>query len=177
MGEEYQSLISNGTWELGLPPSEVKVLGGKWVYKIKFKADGTVERYKARWVAKGYEQIEGIDFQEVFAPSSRYATLRALIALSASEGLHLHLLDIRTAFLNGLLEEEVWIQQPLGFEEDPEKACHLFKTLYGLKQAPRAWYLRLKQVLTSLGCTPSQADPGLYIMRKNGETVYLLVCG
>lgn len=176
MRSEYNSLISNNTWELDAPPPDIKVLGGKWVYKIKFNADGTVDRYKARWVAKGYLQQEGIDYNEVFAPATKYATFRAFTALAASQGLHLHLLDIRTAFLNGLLEESVWIQQPQGFVQDPTKACHLKKTLYGLKQAPRGWYLRLREALESHGCNPASADLGLYVMRnKDGTVVYLLV--
>jgi transposase InsO family protein len=176
MDEEMSSLLSNNTWVLEEPPAGVKPIPVKWVFKVKTNADGSLERFKARLVAKGCAQQEGVDFEEVFAPVSKHATLRALLAVTAALDLELHHLDIKTAFLNGELEEDVYMKQPPGYEEGASYlVCHLKKTLYGLRQAPRAWHLRLKKELEELGFRASEADPGLYISTGEGSTIYLLV--
>ena len=127
-------------------------------------------------MAKGFRQREGVDFEEVFAPVSKYATLRALLAVVAAKDMELHQLDIKTAFLNGELEEEVYVQQAPGYEEgSAEVACHLHKALYGLRQAPRAWHLRLKEELELIGFKASEADPGFYTSAHNGDIVYILI--
>ncbi|KAI3438358.1 hypothetical protein D9Q98_000796 [Chlorella vulgaris] len=164
MDEEMAALAANGTWTLEQTPAGVNPIPVKWVFKIKRDSSGRVERYKARLVAKGFRQREGIDYDEVFAPVSKYATLRALLAKAAAADLHIHQLDIKTAFLNGELEEDVYIQQPPGYEQGSSQlACHLHKALYGLKQAPRAWHVTLKTELESQGFLPSSADAGLFI--------------
>ena len=174
MDEEMASLLANKTWELEHPPRGVTPIPVKWVYKIKRNSSGEIERYKARLVVKGYRQREGIDYEEVFAPVSKYSTVRAVLAMAATEDMEIHQLDIKTAFLNGDLEEEVWCEQPAGYEEGSGLACHLRKSLYGLKQAPRAWHLRLKAELERIGFQESAADPGLFI--KTGDVrLYLLV--
>eukprot|EP00877_Chromochloris_zofingiensis_P013960 jgi/Chrzof1/8818/Cz03g25200.t1 len=176
MDSEYASLIANGTWTLEKPPTDIRPIPVKWVYKVKRDTSGNIERFKARLVAKGFWQQEGVDYDEVFAPVSKYATFRALMAKAAEEGMELHKLDVKTAFLQGNLEEDVWIQQPRGYEEgSSELACHLHKPLYGLKQAPRAWHQRLQQELLAVGYTASAADPSLYWYCINGDYVYLLV--
>ena len=175
MDEEHASLLANNTWTLEPVPQGVKPIPVKWVYKVKRDMNGNVERFKARLVAKGFRQRAGVDFDEVFAPVSKYATLRALLAKVAAEDLELHQLDIKTAFLNGELEEEVYIQQPPGYEENAQgMACHLHRALYGLRQAPRAWHLRLKEELEAIGCVASAADPGLYIL-EGPHAVYILI--
>jgi hypothetical protein len=149
MDEEFASLLENGTWELEKLPDGFKALPMKWVYKIKRDADRNIERYKARLVAKGYLQKQGIDFEEVYAPLSKHTTLRTLLAVVAARDMELHQLDVKTAFLNGELKEEIYMQQPQGYEEGgPGTVCHLKKTLYGLRQAPRAWHTRLKANVT-----------------------------
>jgi len=172
--DEMTSLLAHNTWTLEPLPPGVTPIPVKWVFKVKRDATGNVERYKARLVAKGFRQREGIDYEEVFAPVSKYTTLRAMLALAASQDLEIHQLDIKTAFLNGELEEDVWIQQPPGYETGGNgMACHLHKSLYGLKQAPRAWHTKLKEELESLGFSPSAADPALFI-KAIDTPVYLL---
>ena len=176
MDEEIASLMANRTWTLEELPPGLQAIPVKWVFKVKTAANGGAERYKARLVAKGYRQREGIDFDEVFAPVSKYATLRTLLAIVAAEDLELHQLDIKTAFLNGTIEEDIYLQQPPGYKEGPGNlACHLHRALYGLRQAPRQWHARLKQELEAFGFTESEADPGLFSYHNKEDTIHLLV--
>lgn len=174
--EEYASLLANNTWTLEPLPEGVTPIPVKWVLKVKRDSAGNVERYKARLVAKGFKQREGIDYEEVFAPVSKYTTVRVMLAHAAALDLEIQQLDIKTAFLNGEIEEEVWTAQPPGYEEGGSNmACHLRKALYGLKQAPRAWYLRLKAELEKMGFIQSEADGGLFIKKANDAYVYMLI--
>ncbi len=176
MDEEMVSLAENHTWTLEQLPTGVKAIPVKWVFKLKKDALGNIERYKARLVAKGFMQREGIDYNEVFAPVSKHTTLRTLLALAAAEDMEVHQLDIKTAFLNGELEETIYMSQPEGYAEGGHNTvCHLHKSLYGLKQAPRAWNTRLKQELEDMGFTASEADPGLFTAQFKHGTVYVLV--
>lgn len=176
MDEEMASLLANGTWTLEPVPPGVKPLPVKWVFKIKRDSSGNIDRYKARLVAKGFMQREGIDFTEVFAPVSKHTTLRALLSIVAAQDLELRQLDIKTAFLNGDLEETIYMKQPPGYEQGgPGIACHLNKALYGLRQAPRAWHTKLKTELEIIGFKASYADPGLFILLQKDHQVYLLV--
>lgn len=176
MQEEHASLLANNTYVLEIPPDGVKPIPCKWVYKIKKDATGGFERFKARLVVKGFRQKEGVDYHEVFAPVSKFATARTLFSKAVAEGMEIHHLDIKTAFLNGDLEETIYMSQPPGFEEGPPgTACRLVKTLYGLKQAPRAWYTRLLQELELYGFKASDADPSLFTLDMKQGKVYLLV--
>jgi hypothetical protein len=140
MIEEYQSIINNDVWEI-IPKLKSKdVVSSKWIFKIKHAVDGSIENYKARFVACGFSQKEGIDNEETFAPASRYTSNRTIIALAAKMKWKLHQMEVKTTFLNGVIREEVYIEQPQGFEVEDNKThvCKLKKALYGLKQAPRA---------------------------------------
>jgi hypothetical protein len=139
MQAEYDALMSNKTWTLCPRPSDRKVVRNKWVFKLKQKSDGTIDRYKARLVAKGFDQEGGIDFHDTFSPVIKSETKRLVLALAVHFGWFIHQLDISNAFLHGLFEEEVFMEQPKGFEDPhfPDHVCKLHKSLYGLKQAPR----------------------------------------
>ncbi|GIL68909.1 hypothetical protein Vafri_22169 [Volvox africanus] len=176
MDEEITAQLTNGTWELAKTPPGARILPCRWVYKIKRAEDGGIERFKARLVAKGYEQQAGIDYGEVFAPTSRFASLRTFLAVAAAKGMPIHQLDVSTAFLNGELEEDLWMEQPPGYESaDPEQACRLLRSIFGLKQAPHCWYVKLVAELDKLGFQPSKSDPALSIKRDEKEIVCLLI--
>jgi hypothetical protein len=179
MNEEYQSIMKNGVWEIVPRPEDKSVVTSKWIYKIKHAACRyeSIDKYKARFVARGFSQQEGIDYEETFAPTTRYTTIRSLVSLAASMGWNIHQMDVKTAFLNGTIDEEVYIEQPLGFEVKDREAyvCRLKKALYGLKQAPRAWYARMDAYLQRLGFTKSFVDPNLYIKVVKDEPVIILL--
>ena len=173
MDEEMASLKAHGTWELAKPPRGTKIMPCRWVPKVKYAADGTVERFKMRLVAKGYMQVQGIDYDDAFAPVSKQTSLRALLSTVARDDLDLRQTDVKTAFLNGRLEEEVYMEQPEGYATgDSAVKCKLLKALYGLRQAPRAWHTRLQAELESQGLRVSAADAGLYTNKAG--TLYVL---
>jgi hypothetical protein len=175
MESEMQSICKNGTWELATLPPGQKAIGLKWIFKLKKNADGEVVKHKARLVAKGYVQQEGVDFDEVFAPVARLDTIRLILALAANRGWQVHHLDVKTAFLNGELEENVYIAQPEGYvEQGKEKmVLKLSKALYGLKQAPRAWNTKLDKTLKQLGFSKCASEPAVY-KRGIGKSAVIL---
>ena len=178
MQDELDSIKANHTYELVPLPAGRQAIGCKWVYKIKRHADGSIDRWKARLVAKGYSQLYGIDFTETFAPVVRFSSLRAILALAASADYEIHQMDVKTAFLNGDLDEDIYMQQPDGYRADGEKALwvwKLTKSLYGLKQAGRAWYQKMDAALTELGFTSLQSDSCVYIKREDNAVIYVLV--
>ena len=145
MQAELNEFERNKVWHLVPKPEHQKVIGLKWVFRNKLDEHGIIVRNKARLVVKGYNQQEGIDFDENFAPVARLEAIRILVAFAAYMGFRLYQMDVKCAFLNGILHEDVYVEQPPGFE-NPELLDHVFKldkALYGLKQAPRAWYERL----------------------------------
>ena len=115
MVEEYDSIVRNSAWEIFPKPVGKSVVGSRWIYKVKQDADGSIEKYKARFVAWGFSQIEGIDYEETFAPVARYSSIRTILDLSVQMGWHITQMDVKTAFLSGIIEEEVYIEQPEGF--------------------------------------------------------------
>jgi len=173
---EVDSLRANGTWTIVELPSGKKVTGAQMLCERKRGADGEVTRYKGRFVVRGVTQTAMVDFNEVWAPVARHATLRASLAKCAGEELTLCQLDVETAFLNGHMEEEVYVRQPAGYERgDPAKVCKLVKALYGLKQASRAWYKRLVEALLEGGLKATDADPCLFVGNVSGDMCLVLV--
>ncbi|GLT98425.1 hypothetical protein SLE2022_159300 [Rubroshorea leprosula] len=177
MDEEIKAIQKNGTWELMTLPEGQKAIGMKWVYKAKKNAQGKVEKYKARLVAKGYIQEYGIDYDEVFAPVARLETIRLIISLAAQNKWQIYQMDVKSAFLNGYLEEEVYVQQPLGYvvKGHEEKVLKLKKMLYGLKQAPRAWYSRIDKYFQDHGFTKCPHEHALYV-KEDKTGGFMLVC-
>jgi histone deacetylase 1/2 len=172
MEEEMAALMANNTWSIIEDvPSYAKPIDTRWVFKVKIDANGSVERYKARLVAKGFKQIEGVDYNEVFAPVSKYTTLRAALSVAATKGYIINQVDVKNAFVQGSLKEEVYINLPSGFTTT--KPVRLNKALYGLKQAPRAWHEVLNAKLINLGFKPSSADASLFIKGTSYLVVYV----
>uniref|UniRef100_A0A2N9GX95 Uncharacterized protein n=1 Tax=Fagus sylvatica TaxID=28930 RepID=A0A2N9GX95_FAGSY len=177
MNEEIKAIKKNDTWELTTLPHGKKAIGVKWVYKMKKNAKGEVERYKARLVVKGYSQQQGIDYDEVFAPVARLETIRLLIALAAQNKWSIFQMDVKSAFLNGYLEEEVFVEQPIGYvvKGQEGKVLKLKKALYGLKQAPRAWNSRIDKYFQEKGFSKCPHEHALYCkVHENGDI--LIVC-
>ena len=145
MQDELNQFEKNKVWHLGPRPSDRSIIGTRWVFRNKLDEYGTLVRNKARLVVKGYNQQEGIDYNETFAPVARLEAIRLLIAYAAHKKIKLFQMDVKTAFLNGYLQEEVFVEQTPGFEDfkQPNHVYKLEKALYGLKQALRAWYDRL----------------------------------
>ena len=175
--DEIDSIDKNETWILIEKPHGVKVIGLKWIFKIKRNADGSINKYKSRLVAKGYVQEHGIDYDEVFAPVARMETIRFLIGLAAANGWEIHHLDVKTAFLHGELIEEVFVSQPEGFEKKGEehKVFKLKKALYGLRQAPRAWNTKLDQILKGLRFKKCVKENSVYRKEEKGKLLIVAV--
>ncbi|GKU98300.1 hypothetical protein SLEP1_g11320 [Rubroshorea leprosula] len=148
-------------------PAGKPLVGCKWVYKIKTRSDGFVEHYKARLVAKGFTQAYGIDYEETFAPVAHLTSVRSLIAIAAAKGWKLFQMNMKNAFLNGDLVEDVYMQPPPGLEHPPNKVCQLKRALYGLKQAPQAWFAKFSTTINEFGFTSSPHDTTLFIRKTN----------
>ncbi|KAK1652962.1 hypothetical protein QYE76_070767 [Lolium multiflorum] len=176
MHEELNNFKRNKVWTLVKKPKECRnIIGTKWIFKNKQAEFGNVVRNKARLVAQGFSQVEGIDFGETYAPVARLESIRILLAYASHHNFKLQQMDVKSAFLNGPLHEEVYVKQPPGFEDlnFPNHVYKLDKALYGLKQAPRAWYEHLKELLVDRGFDVGLIDPTLFTKRVNGE---LFVC-
>lgn len=173
---EHEALVKNNTWTLVPLPADRQAVGCKWVFRTKQNPDGSVNKYKARLVAKGFHQMPGFDYKETFSPVVKPVTVRSVLTLAVTNKWCIQQLDVNNAFLNGYLEEEVYMTQPPGFEAvDPSLVCKLNKALYGLKQAPRAWFERLKSTLLKLGFCSSKCDPSLFILHANQHSTFMLV--
>ena len=176
MKEEMNFMASNRVWDLVELPDGIKAIGCKWVFKMKNDSLGNIERHKARLVAKGFNQREGIDYTKTFSPVSKKDSLRIIMALVAHFDFDLHQMDVKTTFLNGNLEEEVYMKQPKGFSssEGEHLVCKLKKSIYGLKQASRQWYLKFHEVITSFGFEENIMDQCIY-QKVSGSKICFLV--
>jgi hypothetical protein len=174
MQEELNNFKRNEVWSL-VPRPKQNVVGTKWVFRNKQDEHGVVTRNKARLVAKGYAQVAGLDFEETFAPVARLESIRILLAYAAHHSFRLFQMDVKSAFLNGPIKEEVYVEQPPGFEDDwyPDHVFKLSKVLYGLKQATRAWYECLRDFLSANAFKVGKADPTLFTKTCDGD---LFVC-
>ena len=176
MLDELASINDNATWTLTTLPAGHRAIGLKWVFKVKKDEHGAIVKHKARLVAKGYVQREGVDFEEVFAPVARLESVRLILAVAAHRGWEVHHMDVKSAFLNGDLNEEVYVSQPPGFvaKGHEQGVYRLHKALYGLRQAPRAWNAKLDASLASLGFSRSASEHGVY---SRGTANTLLIVG
>ena len=177
MEEEMKALRENKTWELCELPPKCKAVECKWVYRMKSDETGQIIRFKAKVVAKEYTQRQGIDYDEIFAPVTRLTTPRILLSVYAVRELEIMQIDIETAFLNGELDEEVYMRQPEVYIKEKRLVCKLKKALYGLKQARRARYMCLSKYLRELNFKQSNADPGLHIRHGKSGSVFIIAYG
>ena len=178
MNEEMKSLQKNETWELVDRPQGKKPVGCRWVYTVKNKADGTIERFKLRLVAKGYTQTYGIDYTDTFAPVDKINTVRVLLSLATNLDWPLQQFDVKNAFLHGELSEKVYMDLPLGCmipEVHCRKVCKLKKSLYGLKKSPRAWFGRFTKSMRSFGYHQSNSDHTLFLKEYHGKIIARIV--
>jgi hypothetical protein len=175
MHEELNNFIRKQVWELVERPKNHNVIGTKWVFRNKQDQDGIVVRNKARLVAQGYTQVKGLDFGETYAPVARLETIRILLAYACAHNIKLYKMDVKSVFLNGYINKEVYVEQPPNFEDDkkPNHVYKLKKALYGLKQAPRAWYERLRDFLLSKGFKMGKVDTTLFT-KKIGQDLFVL---
>jgi hypothetical protein len=177
MHEELENFERNQVWELVEPPPNCHPIGTKWVWKNKEGENGMVVRNKSRHVAQGYSQKEGIDYEETFAHVARFEATRILLAFAMAKGFKLYQMDVKSAFLNGVIEEEVYVKQPPGFESEkyPHKVYRLKRALYGLKQAPRAWYGRLRGFLLSRGFLMGTVNKTLFLLKHGNDLLVVQI--
>jgi len=179
MNEELASLDKMGTYEVVPRPNDHKVVGSKWVYRIKTDGAGKITRYKARLVAKGYSQQPGLDFTDTFAPVTRLESVRLLLGIAVQNDWEIRQVDVKTAYLYGDLEEEIYMEPPKGMDVPEGSVLLLKKALYGLKQAGRQWYAKLKEVLAKFDLKQVVSDPNTYVAHKvvNGKPCILVSLG
>ena len=175
VNSEIESIMQNHTWELVDLPLGSKPLGCKWIFKRKRKTDGSIDNYKARLVVKGYKQ-KGLDYFDTYSLVTRITSIRMLIDIAALHNLEIHQMDVKTAFLNGDINVEIYMDQPEGFISlgQGKKICRLVKSLYGLKQAPKQWHEKFDKVMMSNGFTINECDKCVYV--KDTNNGYVIVC-
>ena len=178
MQDEMKSLHENNTFELVKLPKGKRALTNKWVYRVKHEEHSSRPRYKARLVVKGFNQRKGIDFDEIFSPVVKMSSIRVVLGLAASLDLEVEQMDVKTAFLHGELEEEIYMEQPEGFEVKGKEdyVCKLKKSLYGLKQAPRQWYKKFESVMGEQGYRKTTSDHCVFFQKfSDGDFIILLL--
>ncbi|KAK9041693.1 hypothetical protein V6N11_016783 [Hibiscus sabdariffa] len=168
--------MQNHTWELVDLPPGIKPLSSKWIFKRKMKVDGTIDKYKARLVIKGYRQKEGLDYFDTYSPVSRITSIRMILAIAALRNIEVHQMDVKTAFFNGELDEEIYMEQPEGHvvSGQEKKVCRLVKSLYGLKQAPKQWHEKFDNVMMTNDFKINECDKCVYV--KTTDIGYVILC-
>jgi hypothetical protein len=177
MEEEYVALLANHTWDLVPCPPGTNVVTGKWLFRHKLTSDSSLDRYKTRWVLRGFTQRPGVDYDETFSPIIKFATVCTVLSLALFWDWAIHQLDVKNVFLHGTLTETIYCSQPTDFVDEarPNLVCRLNHSLYGLKQAPRAWYSRFASYLASIGFVEAKSDTSIFIYRRDDDTVFLLL--
>ncbi|KAH9705270.1 hypothetical protein KPL70_011800 [Citrus sinensis] len=176
INSEVESILQNHTWKLVDLPPGCKPLGYKWIFKRKMKADGSIDKYKARLVIKGYRQQEGLDYFDTYSLVTRINSIRMIIAIAALRNLEIHQMNVKTAFLNRDLDEEIYMKQPEGFiaPGQENKVCKLVKSLYGLKQAPKQWHEKFDHTMITSGFKINECDKCVYV--RETENGYVILC-
>ena len=177
MKQEMESMYSNFISDLVEAPSDFRAIQCKWIYKKKRGVDGNIETYKARLVAKGYTQREGVDYEETFSPVAMLKSIRILLSIAAALDYEISKMDVKTAFLNGKLDEVIYMDQPEGFKVAGQegKVCKLNRSIYGLKQASRSWNLRFDEIIKTYGFEQNIDEPCVYQLKANQIVVFLVL--
>ena len=175
MQSEYDSLSENNTWDITDLPEGKRIIGGKWVFNKKFDKDNDLTKYKARYVARGFSQIEGVDYTETFSPTARLNSVRMLMQVAVQHDLLLHQMDVKTAYLNADIDHEIYLMQPQGFEKEKNKVCLLNKSLYGLKQSGKLWNKTVHDFFTENDFVRSEIDHCIYMKKCSEYIVYILI--
>jgi len=177
MAKEYKSIMKNDLWDVVPRPKGKSMVTSKWLFKIKHGVDGIIDKYKARFVARGFSHKEGEYYDEIFSLVARYTTICSIVAFVVGQGWTLHQSGIKTKFLHGILHEEVYVEKPHGLEVEDQKThvCKLKKAFYGLKKDPRAWYVHIDNYLTKLGFKRSNVHPNLYLKVVQGMSLILVL--
>ncbi|CAI7748211.1 unnamed protein product [Closterium sp. NIES-53] len=177
MDRELKALEDRNTWKIvpiGVARNKT-VLTGKWVFRVKTKAGGTIDKFKARWVVRGFDQEHGRDFTETFAPIRRHTSVRILLAIAAMKQKKLRQIDVANAFLYAPIDAEIFVEQPHGSNTDPYQVCPQVKSLYGIKQAPRLWQQHLHAQQIRIGFQQLPHDQGMYRLTKEAKYILLIV--
>jgi hypothetical protein len=174
--EELKNLDRKQVWEVKLMDSPKQELDGRWVFAIKMATDGTVTRYKARYVAKGFTQVKDVDFKKTFAPTATFMSMRLVLTLAAAYNWPVHSFDFVAAYLNSEIDEEIWIRPPEGMTLGPGEGLRLKKALYGTKQAARCWWLHLKNILLDLGSSATHYNNSLYFLQDPSKIEVIWIC-
>jgi hypothetical protein len=177
MTEAYHALLDNDPWDLVPPPRNANIFSSKWVFRHKLNPDGSLDRYKACWMLRGFFQGQGIDFDKTFNPFFKPATVRIILSITLSLKWETRQIDVKNAFLNDKLAEVIYSHQPTGYIDStrPNHVCWVNRSLYGLKQAPRAWYQRFTTFITSIDFTCSRSDTLVFVLQCAEGTTYLLL--
>ena len=175
MDREFKFLEENGVWELVKPPSGQGIISGKWHFAHKLDDEGNVVKYKGRFVARGFTQTPGIDYHDTYSPTAKLSTLRTVLACGVKLGMHFNQMDIKTAYLNAPIQEDIYMEQPEGYQKGKQMVCKLKRSLYGLKQSGRNWFECLSSHLFKLNFKASLHDPCLLTLSRNCHKCWIII--